>query len=91
MQSRAPQGIPPLRLRSGQALAQETRKDGAPWLDSDRVNSDDGQKGNQFSEVDGEFLILDLWCGWRAADWVVGTLRMENFLGLQAELDSGSK
>jgi hypothetical protein len=39
-----------------------------------------GQKRNQFSEVDREFSILDLWCRWGTADRLVRTLRLENIL-----------
>jgi len=45
-----------------------------------KLKFDDGQKRNQFSEVDPRLSVLDLW-GWRfrAAD-PVGALRLEGFV-----------
>jgi hypothetical protein len=45
---------------------------------------DDGQEGNQFSEIDCQFSILGWW-RWRClAGGFLGTLRLENLLSLAA-------
>ena len=47
-----------------------------------RLNFDDGQEGNQFSEINGQLSFLGLW-GWRRfADFSIGTLRLESVLAI---------
>lgn len=45
-----------------------------------RLNFDDGQEGNQFSQIDSQLPLLGLWRWRRLAGRLVGTLRLESVL-----------
>jgi hypothetical protein len=51
-----------------------------PDNSSTRVNFPDGQKGNQFSEIDRQLSLLGLWRWWGIATRYFGALHVAGFL-----------